>query len=465
MAQNKVRNLASIRPMARFVGISLRDLVVTSAPIIIVTLVVIWAAYWFVRPAPPDTITITSGPPGSNFLLTAEKYRKILQRSGVKLKVLPSGGSLDNLKRLSDPKFNVDLGFVQGGVSTGVNLDQLVSLGSVFHVPLLFFYRSSEPADLNYIAQMSGKRLAIGQQGSGTHVLALTLLKANGIEPGGSTTLLEIGGEEASQGLIKGTLDAAFLMGDSATPAVMRELLHTPGVRLLDFSQADAYSRRYPYLEKLTLPMGAFDFGRNDPPRDLHLIGPTAELVARSTLHPALSDMLIEAAREVHGKATLMQRAGEFPAPLEHEFRISSDAKRFYSSGNKSFFYRYLPFWLASLADRLLVVVVPVVVLLIPGLKLVPALYSWRVRSRIYRWYGTLITLERSILANPAPEERANLLRRLDDVESEVNKMKMPLAYAEQFYVLRDHIKFVGDRYRQGEEGSANRRGDRGEAS
>ena len=455
MTQKQVRNLASIRPMARFVGISLRDLVVTSAPIILITLVAIWAAYWFVRPAPPDTITISSGPAGSNFLLTAQKYQKILARNGVKLKVLPSEGSLDNLRKLSDPRFRVDVGFVQGGVADGANLEGLVSLGSMFHVPLLIFYHSATPVSL--LSELSGKRLAIGPQGSGTHVLALTILKANGIEPGGPTELLELGGEEASQAVIDGKVDAAFLMGDSATPAVMKKLLWTPGVRLLDFSQALAFSRKYAYLEKLDLPMGVFDFGKNMPPQDIHLIGPTAELVARSDLHPALSDLLIEAAREVHGKATILQRAGEFPAPLEHEFRISSDAKRYYNSG-KSFLYRNLPFWLASLADRLLVVVVPVVVLLIPGLKLVPALYNWRVKSRIYRWYGTLIALERSILANPSPDERESLLKRLDDIEREVNRMKMPLSYAEQVYVLRDHIKFVGDKYRQevaGEENQA----------
>jgi TRAP transporter TAXI family solute receptor len=444
---NNLRNLASVRPVARFIGVSVRDLAVTSAPLILLTLAVIFAAYWFVRPAPPDTITISAGPKGSNYLLTAQKYQKILARNGVKLKILESGGSLDNLRRLNDPKERVDVGFVQGGVATGMNLDRLESLGSVFHVPLLVFYRSEAPVSL--LSGLAGKRIAIGGEGSGTHVLALTLLKANGIEPGGSSTLLDLSGEAAAQGIIDGSLDAAFLMGDSATPAVMRKLLWTPGVRLMDFPQASGFSRRYQYLEKMDLPMGVFDFGKNVPAGDIHLIGPTAELIARNDLHPALSDLLIEAAREVHGKATLMQRAGEFPAPLEHEFTISADARRYYSSG-KSFLYRTLPFWLASLADRLMVVVVPIVVLLIPGLKLVPALYSWRIRSRIYRWYGSLIALERSIMAQPSETERAELIKRLDDIESEVNKMKMPLAYAEQFYVLRDHIKFVGDRYRSG---------------
>ena len=444
MEEKKKDNPASIRPLARFTEISFRDLAITAGPLLLITAIVIVAAYVYMRPAPPDTITIISGPPGSVFRLTAEKYRKILARNGVKLRVLPSEGSLDNLRKLADPAYRIDLGFVQGGVSAGIPVEKLVSLGSVFHEPLAVFYRNPVPMD--GIAGLTGKRLAIGREGSGTHVLALILLKANGIEPGGATMLTALTGEDAAQALIDGKVDAAFLMGDSAAPPVMRKLLRTPGIRLLDIAQADAYIRRYSYLTRLDLPMGVFDFGRNIPPRDIHVIGPMVELVARENLHPALSDLLIETAREVHGGATLLQRAGEFPAPLEHEFPISEDARRFYTSG-KSFVYRSLPFWMASLVDRTLVFIVPIVVLLIPGLKMVPKLYSWRIRSRIYRWYGKLIALERSLLSHPAPEKRDEVLRQLDDIESDVNKMKMPLAFADQFYVLRDHIDFVRGRY------------------
>ena len=451
MTQNNIGKIGSTRPRARIVGTSHRELVAMVGFLVLITLVVIGAAYWFLRPAPPNTITIASGPNGSTFLLTAERYRKILARNRVKLQILPSKGSLDNLKMLNNSVYRVDVGFVQGGVSTGMTVDKLVSLGSMFHEPLAVFYRGAAP--LNWISELNGKRLAIGPEGSGSHALALILLKANGIEPGGATALLSFEGEDAAQALIEHKVDAAFLMGDSAKPPTMRKLLWTPGIRLLNFAQADAYARRFPFLNKFDLPMGAFDLGKNIPPRDIHLIGPTVELVARENLHPALSDLLIEAAREVHGGANLLQHAGEFPAPLEHEFRISDDARRFYSSG-KSFLYRSLPFWLATLVDRLLVVFVPIVVLLIPGLRLVPSLYRWRVRSRIYRWYGILIALERSMLAQPAPQEREELLKQLGDIETEVNKMKMPLAYADQFYVLRDHIRFVHDRYTNGEDGA-----------
>ena len=346
MKKQKEKIVASFRSLARFSEISFRDLAISAGPLVLITAIVIAAAYWYVRPAPPGTIAIISGPPGSVFQRTAEKYRKILARNGVKLRILPSEGSLDNLKKLNDPAVRVDVGFVQGGVSAGIPVDKLVSLGSVFHEPLVIFYRGAVPKDR--ISGLSGKRLAIGREGSGTHVLALILLKANGIEPGGATTLMALSGEDAAQALIEGNVDAAFLMGDSAAPPVMRKLMRTAGIRMLDIAQVDAYIRRFPYLNKLDLPMGVFDFDENIPSRNIHLIGPMVELVARDNLHPALSDLLIETAREVHGGASLLQRAGEFPAPLEHEFRISEDARRYYSSG-KGFFYRNLPFWLASL--------------------------------------------------------------------------------------------------------------------
>jgi hypothetical protein len=222
----------------------------------------------------------------------------------------------------------------------------------------------------------------------------------------------------------------------------MRKLVHARGIHMMDFSQADAYTRRFRFLSKLDLPMGSIDFAKNMPERTMALIAPTAELIARPDLHPALSDLLIEAARETHGRATLLQRAGEFPAPLEHEFPISDEAARYYKSG-KGFWYRYLPFWLASLVDRTMVVLVPLVVVLIPGIKLVPAIYRWRIRTRIYKRYGELMALERKILDKPTPEERTELAKQLDEIEKRVNGNKMPLPFADQFYVLREHINFV----------------------
>jgi TRAP-type uncharacterized transport system substrate-binding protein len=406
--------------------------------------------FWFFHSAPPNTITIITGPEHSVFQRFAQRYATILARDRVNLKILPSEGSLENLKRLLDPSFHVDVAFVLGGVAGGLNIEKLVSLGSLTYEPLVIFYRSAKPVEL--LSEFVGKRLAIGPEGSGTRSLFLVLLKANGIQPGGTTALLDLDADDAAKALAEGTIDAAFMAGESASPQVMLKLLRTPGIYMFNFTQADAYTRRYVYLNKLELPEGSIDFGKNIPPHGVWLIGPTVELVARPDLHPALSDLLIEAATEVHGKASLLRRQGQFPAPLEHEFRISSDATRFYKSG-KGFLYRSFPFWLASLVNRILVVFVPMVVLLIPVLRIIPAIYKWRIRLRIYRWYRLLLVLEHELFTRSGAEKREALLSRLDQIEEDVNKMKVPASFGDQFYVLRQHIRFVRSRLMESTQG------------
>jgi len=427
--------------------VSWRDAAVTLGPFVLLVIVALWITLHFVRPAPPTTIVMATGPAGSMFQTYAERYAKILGRQGVTLKMLPSEGSLDNLRRLSDPKVKVDVGFVQGGIAGMGDAANLMSLGSMSYLPMLVFYRAPRPVKL--LSELDGKRIAIGREGSGARVLAETLLKANGIEAGGKAKLLDMEGKSAQEALVKGDIDAVFLTGDSATPATMRELIHTPGVQLFDFVQGDAYVARFRYLTKLELPPGSLDLGKNEPVHGLTMVAPTVELIARPGLHPALSDLLIQAAQEVHGRATLLQKAGEFPAPLEHEYQVSEDANRYYKSG-KTFAYKHLPFWLASLADRLFVLLVPLAVLLIPGSKVIPWVYRWLISQRIYRRYGELMALERAAYGETTPAERAELLKRLDEIEHRVVTLKLPASFADQVYVLREHIHFARNRLQAG---------------
>ncbi len=443
------REFPPLRLLQKIPRISWRDLAVTLGPVLLLSALAILAALHFVRPAPPGSLTISSGPDGSKFRTVAESYRKFLANNGIKLVILPSRGSVENLQRLSDPDSGVDIALVQDGVrpdggdssSSGEGPD-LVSLGSVFYEPLTVFYRGPRP--LTRLSELQSKKIAIGPEGSGTRLLALALLKANGIEPSGPTQLLDLEGDAAIKALEDEQVDAIFLAGDSATPASIRQTLHAKGVRLFDFPQADAYVRRFRYLSKLELPAGAFDLGDNLPAEPIAMLAPTVELVARSDLHPALSDLLIEAAQAVHGRASLLQNASEFPAPLQHDYPISDDAARYYKSG-RSFAYRYLPFWLASLADRAVAVLVPIIVLLIPGLRAVPALYGWRINNRIYGRYAELMALERAVVGPLTEEERVNMMSRLAEIERSVIDARMPGAYANQIFLLRRHIKFVRD--------------------
>lgn len=443
MIRNNARKLATLALLPRrLVRVSWRDLLLTLGPVLLIVALGVWLALEYASPAPPNTLVITSGAADSGFQRTAERYRDILARNGVKLQIVGSHGALENLQRLKDPTFRVDVGFVQGGMATEQDTEGLVSLGSIYYEPLWVFSKCSRP--ITQLSQLSAKRLAIGPEGSGTRVLVLKLLQANGIEPK-STPMLPLGGQEAVDALREGQVDAAFLMGDSAKTSLVRDLLRTPGLCLISFEQAEGYTRRFAFLNRLTLPAGAIDLGKNIPAADVALIGPTTELIAREDLHPALSDLLIEAARQVHGRPGLFRGAGQFPAPIEHEFPISDDAERYYKSG-KQFLYRKFPFWLASLMDRLLVLLVPVAALMIPGLRIVPALYRWRVRSRVYRWYGALMKLERDMLSDPTSEQKQEMLKRLDWIEQAVNDTKTPLSFADQLYVLRQHISFVRDR-------------------
>jgi TRAP-type uncharacterized transport system substrate-binding protein len=410
-------------------------------PPVLVCLALIWAGVHFVRSAPPHTLTISSGPEGSSFEAIAERYSRILARNGIQLKVVNSVGSLDNLNRMADPKSHVDIALVQSGVASNTDTDDLESLGGMFYQPLLIFYRSPKP--LQRLSELSGQRIAIGPEGSGTRYLALALLKANEIEPNGLTTLSSQEGEAARTALLRKQVDAIFLTGDSASTATIREMLHADGVRLFDFPQADGYVRRFAYLSKLTLPAGAFDLGENLPPADISLLAPTVELVAHSNLHPALCDLLIEAATQVHGRASLLQSAGQFPNPSVHGFPLSSEAARYYKSGDRSFIYRYLPFWLASLLSRLLIVIVPLLVVIVPSLRYLPLLYRWRIDSRIHHRYGELMELERRTLGTLSEQQRSHLLERLETIEKSVISRKMPGSHAEQVYILREHIDFV----------------------
>jgi TRAP-type uncharacterized transport system substrate-binding protein len=428
------------RVLAKLTALFGRGMVVSVSIVLFIGLVASAAIFLFLNSAAPTSITIASGPPGSSFQRNAEKYKSILARAGVTLKILPSEGSVDNLKKLSNPKVAVDVGFVLGGEVNGANIDNLFSLGSISYQPLMIFYRGAEK---KLLSDFKGLRLDIGPDGSGTHSLALTLLKANGVEPNDGTFFVDSLTGDSARALLDNRIDAIFVTGDSASTDMMRELLHTTGIRLFTFTQADAYTRRITYLNKLKLPKGALDFGKDIPAEDTYLIGPTVELIARGKLHPALSDLLIEAAQEVHGTPGIFKTRAEFPVPQEHEFPLSPDATRYYKSG-KSYLYRTFPFAIATLIARLLEVIVPVALLLIPALRTVPAIYRWQVEYRINRWYRGLLDLERQAFKHWADlEKREDLVRRLGQIENSVSKIVVPAKFGSQFYGLREHIGFV----------------------
>lgn len=417
-----------------------------SAVALLVLLLGAGAVAWVWLSAPPRSITITSGPPGSSFQRNAEAYQKALAERGVTLHIRPSGGALENLQRLKAADSGVDLGFVQGGLLAGEKPPpDVVSLGSVAYQPLWVFYRGT--AKITRLSELAGRRIGIGAPGSGVQSLAKALLGANGIS-GAPTTLVEQPTEEGSKAFQAGQLDAIFMMGDSAPLQTLRTFIRAPDIQAFDFAQADAYVRRLATLNlnKIIIPQGGFDLGQNLPAHDITLVGPGVELLARKGLNGAISDQLIEVAQEVHGRASLLAKKGEFPAPLERDFPISADAARFYKNG-RGFMYDLVPsFWIANLANRLLVVVIPSLLVLIPAIRFLPLLYRWSVQLRIYRYYRPLQRLERDAETPLALAHAEELLTRLDAIEAEVNRLNVPASFAQQFYELRTNVVFVRNR-------------------
>ena len=421
--------------------LSLRDLFATAWWIFLIVGIGFVVAYQFVQPAPPKRIVITTGGESGAYYQFAQRYAAILARDGITLEVKSSAGSLENLDRLKADQAQV--GFVQGGVvppkedPDAEDDSGLLSLGSLFYEPVWVFYRGER--DLNRLTELRGKRIAIGQEGSGVRQLAQQLLAANEIEAG--EQLVPLSGLSAAEELQQGRIDAAFIIASESAP-VVQVLLRSPGIRLMSFAQSGAYQRRFPFLTKLTFPQGVADLVRDFPPNDIKVLAPTANLIVRDDLHPALQSLLLQAASEVHGKSGFFQDAGEFPSYKDQMLPLSPDAARYFKSG-PSFLQRYLPFWLAVLVDRLIVLLLPVVALLIPLLKVAPAIYTWRVRSKVFRCYGELKFLEDDLKNHFDRARLAEYRSRLDALEDEAVQLHVPLGFTDLVYTLREHVNLV----------------------
>ncbi|MBU1237522.1 MAG: ABC transporter substrate-binding protein [Gammaproteobacteria bacterium] len=422
---------------------SLRDALAVAVPLLAIVIFGFWLASRFIQPAPPDTLTLSSGGDGGAYQRFAALYADVLARYDVKLIEQPSGGSLDNVARLRDEAQGVDAGFFQAGTAEPQEDDMLVSLGAFYYEPLWVFYRAglAPPGGrLDKVLQLKGKRIAVGGAGGGSRYLAQEVLQANGIDAD-NTKLLDTGGLGLVEAFAKGEIDAAFVVGPTESAAVWL-LLFADGVKLMSLTHADAYTRRFPYLSKVVLPRGAIDVGRDVPPADVTMVAATATLLVREDMHPALIDLLMQAAVETHGGPGVFQKPGEFPRPTAVGFPLSEEAARYYKSG-KPLLQRYLPFWAATLIDRLVVMLIPVVALLLPLLRFAPMLYGWRVRSRIYRRYGELKFLEAEVEQEPARHTREEWLARLDAIEDDVHHLPTPLAFTDMLYTLRMHIGLV----------------------
>ena len=426
--------------------LSARDLLVTAGPVLIVALLLLVLAYFALDPTPPRKVVLATGPEQGAYAEFGKRYAAYLKQHGIRVELRPTNGAGENLRLLLDPASGVDLALLQGGAGerarSQAEADALASLGSLFYEPVWLFYREDSAQrllksdTLGSLTQLAGWKVNSGARGSGSHNLVRKMLDANRIDPG-TLTLERLEQTPAVMALLAGQLDAV-VFASAPESLMVQMLLQTPGIRLFDFAQSEAYSRRFTFMSPVVLPRGVVDLAKDTPSADVHLVAPTASLAGKRDTHPALMQLFVQAAHSVHSEAGWFQRKGEFPNARNTEWPLSKEAERFYRTG-PPWLQQYLPFWLANLIDRMWVALVSIIAILIPLSRVVPPLYEFRIRSRIFRWYGQLRAVENAQGDRP-PEE---LLRDLESIEVRVGQITVPLSYADELYALRSHINLV----------------------
>jgi TRAP-type uncharacterized transport system substrate-binding protein len=435
--------------------VSVRELLVSFGPFILIGIVLLAGAYFLLDPQPPKRVVLLTGPERSAYEEFGRRYAAELKRHGITVELRQTAGARENLRMLRNPKEKADFAFIQGGASERINAAQeqkkdieealeIESLGSLFYEPVWLFYREdaakkiSKDGVLAGIPALRGLRVNVGGRGSGAPGVMTRIMNANHVdrEEIKRTTLPD---DQAVVKLLEGELDAMVMVTAPESPYVQM-LLQTPGIRLYEFTHAEAYARRYGYISPVVLPRGVAHLSLDVPPRDLQLIAPTTSLVAREDTHPALVQLFVQAAAKIHSAPGWTARAGTFPTGDKSEFPLAGEAGRFYRTG-PPLLQRYMPFWLANLVDRMWVALFSIVAVLIPLSRMLPPLYRFRVRSRVFRWYRNLRSIEDRLEDHEAtPQE---LLQELEKIETRTSRIQVPLAYADELYFLRSHIDLV----------------------
>jgi TRAP transporter TAXI family solute receptor len=404
----------------------------------LVAVLVLLAAFgaWMLQASIPRRIVVATGVPDSLYRIHFQRYKEILARDGVTLEERATGGSGENARLIADPGSGVEVAFMQGGVIKDAG--NVVMLAALYYEPLWVFYRG--PADVTQLDALRGRRIAVGGPEEGVHAFVAPLLEANGVTSSDSQ-FAAIGNLDAIDALRSGRVDAAMLVGGAGSPAIA-EALRDTGLKLMDFRRAEAYQRRFDHITKLVLPAGTVDLARDIPAADVTLISTEAMLVARDGLPPAIIALLHEAAREIHSDQGYFEKPREFPNTDPVDLPVSTYADRHHRFG-PSLLHRYLPFFFATFVERLVILLVPLLVIIVPLMNLLPQLLRWRARSRVYRWYGELALLERDIDSRTGDLPIEQWLAKLDRIEAAAARVRTPASYAAEAYTLREHIALV----------------------
>ncbi|MBK1880344.1 TAXI family TRAP transporter solute-binding subunit [Pelagicoccus mobilis] len=401
--------------------------------------------FQFVDPAPPREITLASGSETGRYFELAKRLKYELRKEGVTLNILNTAGSEENLKLLTTEASPVSIAFVQSGIEDVFDAgeSQLKGLASLYYEPIWLVYRKSIEVEL--VSDLRNRKIAVGEPGSGTKAVAQFLLNENGLLFGaGNTELVEVGGEDSVALLESGEIDAAFFMVSAESDMIAR-LIGMEGFDFLDMRRHEAYRARYRSLSSVPITEGLLDLKENRPPEDRVVLAAVATLVVNDQFHPSLTPIVLESLKRVLDEGGVLEHRGEFPSRDNVGYALTKEAEHYFEYG-PPFLLRFMPFWAASLVDRLVILVIPLLVILIPMAKLAGPVYRWRIRSRIYCWYKFLRETDQKIIGGTIQEDLDTERMRLKKLEDELASVDVPLSYSDELYHLRQHVEYVSRR-------------------
>lgn len=414
-----------------------------SIPIILLVIASFYITSQFIQPSPVKELTIATGSKSGNYYQTALEYKKLLEKEGVKINILESHGSIENIKLINENK--ADIAFIQNGTITSAQTNHISTLASIYYEPLWVFYKN-DGYSMEYIIQLISKKISIGKEGSGTKDLASRILKENGINKENSQ-ILNYSSSKSKELLLKGKIDAMFVV-TSHESKVVKELLANPKINVLSFKRSKAYSRKYTFLESLTLYEGTLDLYKNLPDENINLLSTTANLVVKEGVSEELLRLFLKKVKEVHKNKDLFAKQNQFPNLNNMKLETNETAQKYFTNGD-TWLEKIFPYWVASNIDRLKILIIPLLTLMIPLFKGVLPLYQWSMRSKIYRWYDELMQYDIKIeLLNK--DELKNELEKLENLQKEIrDETKVPLSFMGEYYNLIMHMDLIIKKYHQ----------------
>ncbi len=400
-----------------------------------------WLALDYFVPSPPKKIAIATAFKGGAYELFGHRYQEELAKSRVTLDVLLTKGSVENLSLLQDDKSHVQVAFVQGGISNGKQEPGVLSLGRINYQLFWVFYRATDTFE--HLAQLKGKRVAVGPVGSATQIIAEKILAANDVKSD-NTVMSPLAGEPAIKALNESKVDVIFLAFAPDAP-VIQAVLHDPNIKLMSLQRVDALTRIFPFLVKLIMPQGVVDLARNIPATDVTMIGTTNAILVRQDLHPEIIYILARTLQETHSDAGLFQRAGEFPSQTDPEYPIAQTALDYYKNG-PSFLHRYLPFWAANYIRRVIAIFVGAIAIVLPLFNYAPRLYMWVIRENMSKLYRRLRVIEKGLQTELTTPQVASFQDDLENIDKMASRLSVPIRHSALLFSLKIHINLIRTR-------------------